>query len=151
MNIFCCCSVTKSCLTLRSQGLQRAGSPILTISRSLLKSTVSDAISSSHPLLPPSPFAFNLSLYQDLFQWVGSLYQVAKVLELQLQRQSFQWIFRVDFLENILWSKLRRIPISSPWSPDTVKINRSNTETYLSWSLGVWSILILLMSSRVNN
>ena len=39
-----------------------------------------------------------LSHQQGLFQWVGSSHQVAKVLELQLQHQSFQWIFRVDFL-----------------------------------------------------
>ena len=36
--------------------------------------------------------------HQGFFQWVSSLHQVAKVLELQLQPQSFQWIFRVDFL-----------------------------------------------------
>ena len=59
---------------------------------------VSDAIQPSHSLLSPSPSAFNLSQYQGFFQWVGSLHQVAKVLELQLQHQSFQWIFRVDFL-----------------------------------------------------
>ena len=41
----------------------------------------------------PSPFVFNLSWHQGLFQWVDSLHQVAKVLELQLQHQSFQWIF----------------------------------------------------------
>ena len=58
---------------------------------------VSDAIQPSHPLSPPSP-AFNLSHHQGLFQWVGSLYQVAKVLEFQLQHQSFQCVFRVDFL-----------------------------------------------------
>ena len=57
---------------------------------------VSDAIQPSHPLLSPSPPAFNLSQHQGLFQQVGSLHQVAKVLE--LQHQSFQWIFRVDFL-----------------------------------------------------
>ena len=43
---------------------------------------------------PPSPFAFNPSQHQGLFQRVSSSYQVAKVLELQLQQQSFQWIFR---------------------------------------------------------
>ena len=59
---------------------------------------VSDAIWLSYPLLPPSPPAFNLSQHQGLFQWVGSSHQVAKVLELQLQHQSFQWIFRIDFL-----------------------------------------------------
>ena len=57
---------------------------------------VSDAIQPSHLLSSPSPPAFNLSQHQGLFQWVSSLYQVAKVLE--LQHQPFQWIFRTDFL-----------------------------------------------------
>ena len=57
---------------------------------------VSDAIQPSHPLLPPSPPTFNLSQHQGLFKWVSSSYQVAKVLELQFQHQSFQWIFRAD-------------------------------------------------------
>ena len=48
-----------------------------------------DAIQPSHPLSPPSPFAFNLSQHQGLCQKVNSLHQVAKVLELQLQHQSF--------------------------------------------------------------
>ena len=55
---------------------------------------VADAIHPSHPLSSPSPPAFNLSQYQDLFQWVSSVHQVAKVLEFQLQHQSFQLIFR---------------------------------------------------------
>ena len=59
---------------------------------------VSDAIQPSHPLWSPSPSAFNLSQHQGLFQWVSSLKHVAKVLEFQLQHQSFQWIFRTDFL-----------------------------------------------------
>ena len=59
---------------------------------------VGDAIQPSHPLLSPSPPAFNLSQHQGLFQWVSSLHQVAKVLEFQLQHQSLQWIFRTDFL-----------------------------------------------------
>ena len=59
---------------------------------------VSDAIQPSHPLLPPSPPAFSLSQHHGLLQRVSSSHQVAKVLELQLQHQSFQWIFRVDFL-----------------------------------------------------
>ena len=49
-------------------------------------------------LSPASPPDLNLSQHQGLFQWVSSSYQVAKELELQLQHQSFQWIFRVDFL-----------------------------------------------------
>ena len=59
---------------------------------------VRDAIQPSHPLSPPSPPVLNLSQHQGLFHWVGSSHQVAKVWELQLQHQAFQWIFRVDFL-----------------------------------------------------
>ena len=59
---------------------------------------IGDAIQPSQPLLPSSPSAFNLSQHGCLFHWVGCLHQVAKILELQLQHQPFQWIFRVDFL-----------------------------------------------------
>ena len=58
---------------------------------------ISDAIKPSHPLCPFLP-SFNLSQNQGLFQWVGSSHQVAKVLVFQPQHQSFQWIFRTDFL-----------------------------------------------------
>jgi len=58
---------------------------------------VSDAIQPSHPLSSPSPLAFNLSQHQGLLQWVSSSHQVAKVLEFQLQHQSFQWTRRTDF------------------------------------------------------
>ena len=66
----------------------------ITNSWSILKlmSIVGDAILPSHPLLSPSPPAFNLSQHQGLFRWVSFSHQVAKVLELQLQHQSFQWI-----------------------------------------------------------
>ena len=58
---------------------------------------VSYAIQPSHPLLSPFPLAFCLSQHQGLFQWVSSSHQVVKLLEFQLQHQSFQWIFRTDF------------------------------------------------------
>ena len=74
---------------------------------------VSDAIQPSHPLSSPSPPAFNLSQHQGLFKWVSSSHQVAKVLELQLQHQCFQWIFRTDFLQDGL--------VGSPCSPRTLK------------------------------
>ena len=51
---------------------------------------VGDAMQLSHPLLSPFPPAFNLSQHQGVFQGVSSLHQVAKVLELQLQHQTFQ-------------------------------------------------------------
>ena len=66
---------------------------------------VNDAIQPSHPLSPPSPPAFNLSQHQGLFKWVSSSHQVSKVLEFQLQHQSFQWIFRSDFFQDRqVWS-----------------------------------------------
>ena len=52
----------------------------------------------SHPLLSPSPPAFNLSQHQGLFQCVSFSHEVAKVLALQLQHQSFQWVFGTYFL-----------------------------------------------------
>jgi len=58
---------------------------------------VSDAIQPSHPLSSPSP-APNPSQHQNLFQWVNSSHEVAKVLEFQLQHQSFQRAPRTDFL-----------------------------------------------------
>jgi len=58
---------------------------------------VGDTILPSYPLLSPFPPAFNLSQHQGLFQWVSSSHQAAKGLEFQLQHQSFQWIFRIDF------------------------------------------------------
>ena len=58
---------------------------------------VIDAIQPSHPLLSPSPPAFNLAQHHGLFKWVSSSHQVSKVLEFQLQNQSFQWTLRIDF------------------------------------------------------
>ena len=48
--------------------------------------------------LPSPPPAFSLSQNQSLFKWVSSSHQVAKILEFQLQHQSFQWTPRTDFL-----------------------------------------------------
>ena len=63
---------------------------------------VGDAIQPSHPLSSPSPPAFNLSQHQGLFKWVSSSHQVAKVLEFQLQHQSFQWTPRTDLVGSVL-------------------------------------------------
>ena len=59
---------------------------------------VSDAIQPFPPLSSPSPPVLNLSQHPGLFQWVSSSHQVAKVLEFQLQHQSFQWTPRTDLL-----------------------------------------------------
>ena len=55
-----------------------------------------DAIQPSHPLSSPPLPAPNPSQHQGLFEWVNSSHQVAKVLEFQLQHQSFQWTPRTD-------------------------------------------------------
>ena len=98
----CCCSVTKLCLTrCNPKDCSMPGFPVPHHHSEFAQVHVhwiSDAIQPSHSLSPLSPPAFNLSQHQSLFQWVGSSHQVPKVLELQLQHQSFQWIFRTDFL-----------------------------------------------------
>ena len=59
---------------------------------------VGDVFQPSHPLSSPTPPALNLSQHQGLLKWVISLHEVAKVLEFQLQHQSFQWTPRTHLL-----------------------------------------------------
>ena len=93
-------SVTQSCPTLYDP--MNHSTPGLPVHHQLPESTqthvhwVSDAIQPSHPLSSPSPPALNLSQHQGLLKWVNSLHQVAKLLEFQLQHQSFQWTPRTD-------------------------------------------------------
>ena len=70
---------------------------------------VSDASQPSQLLTPSSPSALHISQIQGLFQRVSYLHQMTKILEFQLQHQSFQWISRVDFLaiQGILRSLLQ--------------------------------------------
>ena len=93
-------SVTQSCWTLcNPMDCSMPGLPVHCQLLELAQTHVHwicDAIKPSHPLSSSSPPAFNLSQHQGLFQWVSSSHQVAKVSELQLYHQSFQWTFRVD-------------------------------------------------------
>ena len=101
-------SGAQSCLTLCDP--MNRSTPGLLVHHQLPESTqthvhwVGDAIQPSRPLSSPSPPALNLSQHQGLFQGVSSSYQVDKVLEFQLQHQSFQWTprtisFRMDWLD----------------------------------------------------
>ena len=101
-------SVAESCPTLWDP--TNRSTPGLPVHHQLLESTqthvhrVGDAIQPYHPLSSPSPPALNLSQHQGLFKWVSSLHQVAKVLEFQLQHQSFQWhsgliSFRIEWFD----------------------------------------------------
>ena len=101
-------SVTQLCPTLCD--LMDCSTPGLPVHHQLPEFTQtqvhwdSDAIQPFHPLSSPSPPAFNLSQHQGLFQWAHFSHQVAKVLKLHLQHQSFQWIFRTNFLLRNLYA-----------------------------------------------
>ena len=112
--------------SLQPHGLQHAGLPVrhhlLELAQSHVR-RVCGTIQPSHPLSSPSPPAFNLAQHQGLFQWDSSSHQVAKVLEFQLQHQSFQWVFRTDFLYDGLtgWISLQSKRLSRVFSNTTVQ------------------------------
>ena len=88
---------------------------------------IRDAIQPSHPLMTTSPSALNLSQHQGLFQWAGCWHQMTKILEFQLQHQSFQWAFRVDFPEKIFLNidtYLTKNIFFSTWKSSFNKSNR---------------------------
>ena len=95
-------SVAQSCLTLCDP--MNHSTPGLPVHHKLPEFTqthvhwVGDAIQPSHLLSSPSLPAPSPSQNQGLFQWVNSSHEVAKVLEFQLQHQSFQWTPRTDLL-----------------------------------------------------
>ena len=97
-------SVAQSCPTLCDP--MNRSTPGLPVHHQLPEFTqthvhwVSNAIQPSHPLSSPSSPAPNPSQLQSLFQWVNSLHEVAKVLEVQLQHHSFQRNPRADLLQN---------------------------------------------------
>ena len=97
-----CCSVNQLWLTLCDPMDCRAPAfPVLHYLPECAQTHVhwvGDVIQPSHLLSPPSPPALDPSQHQGLFPWVGSSHQVVKILELPFQHQSFQWIFRTDFL-----------------------------------------------------
>ena len=97
----CCCSLAVVSDSLWSHGQQMLGFPVLHYLLQFAQTHVywvGYAIQPSHPLSAPVPPALNLPQHQGIFQRIDSSHQVAEVLELQLQHQSFQWIFRTNFL-----------------------------------------------------
>ena len=95
-------SVAQSCPTLCDP--MNRSMPSLPVHHKLMEFTqthaprVSDVIQPSHPLSSPFPPAPNPSQHQGLFQCVNSSHEVAKVLEFQLQHQSFQRTPRTELL-----------------------------------------------------
>ena len=97
-----CFSGTQLCLMLGdSMDCSMTGLPVLYSLPEFAQTHVhwiSVATQPSHPLLPASSHALSVSQHQGLFKWVSSSHQLVKVLEFQLSHQSYQWIFRTDFL-----------------------------------------------------
>ena len=94
----CYCSVAKLCPTLQSHGLQQTRLTCPPPSQAVCSVMSIDSVMLSNHIILCHPLLFSSSLFQHqgLFQWVSSSHQVAKILE--LQHQSFQWMFSVDFL-----------------------------------------------------
>ena len=103
---------------------------------------VGDAIQPSHPLSSPSPPAPNPSQHQNLFQWVNSLHEVARVLEFQLQHQFFQRNLRVDLLPNGL--------VGSPCSPRDSQAS-SPTSQFKSIDSSALSFLSSQFNSHIHS
>ena len=133
-------SVAQSCLTLCDP--MNCSTPGLPVHHQLPESTqthvhwVCDSIQPSHPLSSPSP-SLNLSQHQGLFKWVTCLHQVAKVLEFQLQHQSFQWTPRTDLLEDRL--------VGSPCSPSDSQESSPTPHSKAS-ILRSWAFFIVQLS-----
>ena len=131
-------SVTQPCPTLRDpMDWNKPGFPV---HHKLLELTqshvhwVDDTIQPSHPLSSPSLSVINHPQHQGLFKWVSYSRQVAKLLELQLQHQFIQWIFRPDFLQGGL--------IGSPCSLKD-SLESSPTPQFKSMNSSVLSLFIL--------
>ena len=103
-----CFSVAKSCLNICDP--MDCSTPACLVFHCLLEFAqthvhwVSDTIQPSHPLSPPAPPALNISQHQGLFQWVSSLYQVAKVRSFSFSiipsnEYSRLTSFRIDWLD----------------------------------------------------
>ena len=116
-HLCCCCSIAKSCLTLCDpMGCNMTGFPVplhLLEFAQVHVYCISDSTQTSHLLVPSFP-AFKLSQHQSLFHCVGYSHQMGKILELQLQAQSFQWIcrlisFKFDWLTSLLSKELLKV------------------------------------------
>ena len=103
---------------------------------------VGDAIQPAHPLSSPSPPALNLSQHQGLLKWVSSSHQVAKLLEFQLQHQSFQWTPRTD----LFWDGLAGFPCSPGDSQES-----SPTPQFKSINSSVLSFLYSLSLTSIHD
>ena len=130
MWFYCYCSVTKHVPWILWTAFQASLS--LTVSQSLLKLMSIESVMLSNHLILGHPLLLS-SVFPSItvFQWVNSSHQVAKVLELPLQHQSFQSTFRVDFLWDLLvWS-----PCSPGDSPEFSPATHFQSISFLALTL----------------
>ena len=116
----CHCSAVKSCPTLCNH--MNCSTPGFSVHHHLPEFAQSHLYWINDAILPaPSPLDLNFSQHQGLFQWVSTSHQVAKILKHQLQRQSFQWIFRTDFFRTDWFDVLTAKGLSRVFSSTTVQ------------------------------
>ena len=152
-----CCSVAKSCPTsCDPMDCSTPGLPVLPCLLEFAQThvhRVGDAIQPFYPLSPPSPSAFSLSQHLGLFQWVDSLHQVAKVLELRFSISpsndySGLITFRIDWfnflaVQETLKSLLQHCTLKASVHQYVLKSSTINwPETSFHWT----SILLNLCS-----
>ena len=149
----CCCSVNRGWLC-DHMDCSMPGFPVL---HYLLESAqthvhwVSDTIQPSHPLLPSSPPALNLSQDQSLFQWVGSSHQVAEVLQLQFNinpsnEYSVLISFRIDWLISLLFKGLSRVFSSTIFQKHQLFGTQSSlwsSSHICTWLLKKWCVYFM--------
>ena len=112
---------------------------------------VGDAIQPSHPLSSPSPPALNLSQHQGVFQWVNSSHEVARVLEFQLQHQSFSILSKhlscTAAVTFAIWSATAKLVQTSLSSFTISRIEDSFSPAALSnFSIWLFSFLIKFLT-----
>ena len=102
LELHCCCSVIQSCLTLQPHGLQHARPPCPTASPGVCSNSCPLShrchLTISSSVIPLSSCLQSFPASRSFPEWISSLHQVPKVLEFQLQHQSFRWIVRTEFL-----------------------------------------------------
>ena len=131
-------SVTQSCLILCDT--MNCSTPGLPVHHQLPEFTqthvhwVGDDLPPSHPQSSTSPPAVNLSQHQGLCKWVSWSHQVTKVLEFQLQYQSFQRTPRTDLLYDGI--------VGSPWVQGTLKrlLQHHSSKASVRWRSAFFTV-----------
>ena len=139
-----CCSAALSCPALCDP--MDCSMPVFPVLQHLLEfgqthvHWVSGAIQPSHLLLP-----LNLSQNQGIFQWVGPFHQVTKVLEIQLQHQSFQWIWKGWFL----WGLTHLISFLSKGLSRVLTSTATWKHQFFGAQSSLWKAIALTMQTFV--